>query len=576
MDERKRANGSRVTRRVVLSGASAAAVAIALAACGGAAPTPTPTPASAAKSGTNAATPNVTGAGGTVPPAMGSASGTTAPSPGGSTPMPASGMSGGTPKKGGILKMTQPLPIVPFEFHQLTLAPLMFMLGVFDTIVRYDAALKPQPRLAESWAWNATNTELTLRLRKGVKYHTGRDFTSDDVKFNIERVRDMKLASQLRGNSLTIKEITTPDASTAVLKFDQPNLAIFDMLDLMVMLDKETAADLEGAKQVIGTGAFKWKEYAPGSKLTLVRNDQYWETGKPYLDGIDLQITDDKQSMVTGVESGQRGVGWQVLAQDLNRLKGNPNVTPIISDKGAQFYYLGANATGDVVKDKRIRQAVNYAIDRKRIADTLLFGLAEPTALPWPKFSPAANAEIDKSVSFDLERSKKLFADAGFAPGSSLTIEVGTQDPLNQKIAQVVQSDLAKINIKMDVQPYDTTTFQKKLNEAGFMQVFGNTIGFSNLSPVTFFLTAYPVRVSGNAAKFQSPDYSDLVTKMQVETDPAKLKLLYDRMNKLIVDESFNMIVCTAPQGWVTYKAVKNWTYNTFNMVQLESVWLDR
>jgi len=66
------------------------------------------------------------------------------------------------------------------------------------------------------------------------------------------------------------------------------------------------------------------------------------------------------------------------------------------------------------------------------------------------------------------------------------------------------------------------------------------------------------------------------VTKMQVETDPAKLKLLYDRMNKLIVDESFNMIVCTAPQGWVTYKSVKNWTYNTFNMVQLESVWLDR
>lgn len=527
-----------MTRRVILKASVAMAATAVLAACGGAAPTATPSNGAAGGVGTATMS--------------------------------------GTAKKGGTLKLSQPIPITPFEFQQLGPHIALVALGVFDTLIRYDDKNQPQPRLAESWTWNADKTELTLKLRSGVKFHTGRDFTSDDVKFNLERIRDAKVASQLAGQSKTITDIATPNPGTTVLTFAQPNLAIFDALNLLVILDKATAANLEGAKQVIGTGPFKWKDYAPGSKLTLVRNDQYWESGKPYLDGIDLEITDDKQSMVVGVESGQRDVAWQLLTQDLSRLKSSPQVAPIISDKGAQFYYIGVNTAADGVQDKRVRQAFNASIDRKRITDTLLFGLVEPDTLMWPKASPAYNAEIASTVKFDTAAAKKLFTDAGVASGTTFIIEVNAQDPINGKIAQILQADLQSIDIKLDIQTIENSVFQKKLAEASFKQLFGNTMGFMNFNPGAFFVTAYPVRTPDNTAKFNPPEYADLIKKMQTEADPTKLKGYYDQMDKLLVDESFNMPTSQAPQGWALQKSVKGWAYNTFNFVQLGEVWLDR
>lgn len=546
-----------MTRRDIVKSGVAAAAAITLAACGGAARTPV--------AGTTAAT---TGAG------VGSAA-PTAATGAGAAATPASGAAG-QPKRGGTLKLTQPIPIAPFEFQQLGPHTAFLIVSVFDTLVRYDEKVQPQPRLAESWQWNPDNTELTMRLRKGVLYHTGREFTSSDVKFNLDRVKDPKVASQFRGNVMQIKDVMTPDPGTVVLKFEKPYLAIFDVLARLAILDPATAADLEGAKQVIGTGPFKWSEYVPGNKVTLVRNDKYWQSGRPYLDRVELQIVDDKQSMVLGVETGQRDVAAQVSIQDLSRLKSAAQVRSEVSQTGSQFYYLGVTVTGDVVKDKRVRQALNAGIDRKRITDTLIFGLAEPTALPFPMNSPAYNAALDKSITFDLDKAKKLLQAAGVSAGTTLTVGANAQDPTNGKIAQVIQSDLAKIDLKLDIQSIENSVFQQNLSDAKFPQLYANTMGNSNLTPVSFFLTTFPVRVTGNSSKYTSPEYTDIVNKMQVESDAAKLKGLYDDANKLLLDESFNMPYCQAPQGWILQKSVKGFTYDASNFVYLDGVWLDK
>jgi peptide/nickel transport system substrate-binding protein len=562
----------RMTRRTILKSSIAATAAIALAACGGAAPTPTPAQAAKATTGTNANTgaSTTTGAASSTSPTVAAAAGSV------TSPTTAAAAAGGTPKKGGTLKISQPIPITPFEFQQLGPHTATTILGVFDTLIRFDANQQPQPSLAESWSFNADKTELTFKLRQGVLYHTGRAFTSDDVKFNLTRVQDPKVASQLAGQAKTITDMTLPDKQTIVLKFAQPNPAIFDALNILAILDSETAANLEGAKQVIGTGPFVWKDYVPGSKVTLVRNDKYWQSGKPYLDGIELQITDDKQSMVTAVESGQRDLAWQVLPQDLNRLKSNPQAMSVVSDAGAQFYYIGVNTQGEGVTDKRVRQAFDFAIDRKRITDTLIFGLVQPDTIAWPHSSPAYNATISNSVTFDLDKAKQLFQAASVAPNTTFTIEVNAQDPINGKIAQIVQSDLTKINIKLDIQSVENSVFQSKLQQAGFKQLFANTEGFSNFNPGAWFITAYPVRIPDNASKFTPPEYSDLIKKMQVEPDPTKLKALYDQIDTMLLDGAFNLCICQAPQGWVLQKSVKGFAYDTFNFIQLGDVWLDK
>lgn len=477
------------------------------------------------------------------------------------------------PESGGVLKFTQPILIAPFEFQQLGPHTSALLLTVFDAVVRFDERRQPQPWLAESWSYNVGNTELTLNLRRGVTYHTGREFTSEDVKFNVERVRDPTIASQLRPNSLTVKEMVLPDPNTIIFKFEQPNPVFFELLFSLAMLDRETASELEGARQVIGTGPFKWQEYAPGNSVVLVRNDDYWQADKPTLDRIELQIVDDKQSMVLSVESGQQDVAWQVLPQDLARLRGNPQVQPLVSESGAQFYYIGAVTTGDLVSDKRVRQAINAAIDRERITQTLLFGLVEPTALPWPKAVPGYSAEIDGSVTFDLEKARRLFQEAGVAPGTTIVLEANAQDPQNAAIGQIVQADLAEIDINLDLQSVENSVFQERLNTAGFKQLYANTMG--GAQSINWFVQVFPVRISGNASKYAAPAYIELVNAMLAETDDAKRQPLYDQVNRLLVDESFNMPICQAPQGWAIRDNVENFAYDPGNFLHLEDTYLD-
>jgi peptide/nickel transport system substrate-binding protein len=541
-----------MTRRDLIECGFAAAAAITLAACGGAAPTPT--------AGAIATTTG-TGAGSAAPTVVTGAGAAT---------------SAGVvrqPKRGGTLKLTQPIPIAPFEFQQFGPHTTFLVVSVFDALVRYDEKLQLQPRLAESWQWNADNTELTLKLRKGVLYHTGREFTSSDVAFNLDRVKDPKVASQFRGNVMQIKETTTPDPATVVLKFDKPYLAIFDMLTRLVMLDTATAANLEGAKQVIGTGPFKWSEYVPGNKVTLVRNDKYWQSGKPYLDRVELQIVDDKQSMVASVETGQQDIAQQVNIQDLSRLHDTAQVRSEITLSGD--YMIAVNVTGDSVSDKRVRQALNASIDRKRITDTLFFGLTEPTALPFAKSSPAYNADLDKSITFDLNKAKALLQAAAVPAGATIRFDANGLDSLNTKVGEILQSDLAKIDLKLDVHTVENSVFQQSLSDAKFPQLFANTMGNADLTPVTFYLTTFPVRVTGNASKYTSPTYTDLVNKMQVETDAVKLKALYDQVTALMLDESFNMPYCRSPGGFVLRKSVQDFAIDPSGYVYLEGVWLN-
>lgn len=563
-----------VTRRVLLRGSIAAAAAALLAACGGAAPTPT----TASGAGTSGAT---------RPPTTGAPTTTTASAVSGATTPGASAAAGGTsqatnaaggaqPKTGGTLKLTQPFPISPLDFHVITPSMSTSILGVFDTLISYNEKLEPQPRLAESWSWSPDKAQLTFKLRKGVLYHSGREFTSDDVKFNIERVRDPQIASQMRGNAVTITDMQLPDPQTITLKFDKPNAAIFDLFDLLAIVDKQTAADLVGAKRVIGTGPFKWQDYVPNNTLTLVRNDKYWEPGKPYLDKIEIQITDDKQSMVAAIEGGQRDVAWLPLPQDLNRVKGNHKLQVVVSNSGTQSYYIGANVKGEGLADKRVRQAVDRSIDRKRITDTLMFGLVEPTALPWPKNSPANNPDIAQSVPFDLDKAKQLLQAAGVGTSFAPVLEVNNNDPLLAKIGQIVQSDLAKIGVKMDIQILEPTVLTQKLNTGSFKQLFSSPLGFSNLSPVGLFVTAFPMRASGNASNFSSPEYSDLVDKMLAETDTAKLKGLYDQMDKLLVDEAFHMTISLVPQGWILQQNVQGFSFDRTDRIYLRNIWINK
>jgi peptide/nickel transport system substrate-binding protein len=349
-----------------------------------------------------------------------------------------------------------------------------------------------------------------------------------------------------------------------VLGFDTPYLAVFDMFDALVMLDQETIGQLsEGT--VIGTGPFIWREWTPNTKVVLEKNPDYWLSGTPLLDRIELTIVGDAQALSVQLEAGQQDFAAGVSSQDFVRLREDSRYTAAANEAGGGFFYLAANVTVPPLDKKEVRQAIHYALDRERAARVVLREIGVPALLPWPENSPAFNAELNQSVTFDLDRAKALLDQAGVGSGFEIPITYNTQRTETVgKMVEIFQADLAEIGVNLNIQTLENTVFQQTLNEASFPGLFAHGHGFSNLTPVTLFLQAFPFRQE-NASGFTSPEYSRLIDAMQTEVDATKLQELYTAMNQLLLDEAFILEISSNPSLFVTGANVRDVAYTANN-----------
>src|SRR5262249_49488546 len=162
------------------------------------------------------------------------------------------------------------------------LAPSNFQISnlIYDTLIVYDDQLVPQPRLATSWAWSPDFRQLSLQLRPGVKFHTGRPFTSDDAKFNLERLRDRSVGSQFRAYAEAM-DISTPAPDKLVINYQTPIRSSFDAITLTFMADPQTIDQSRNGQNFVGTGPFVFKEWVPGDHLQVRRSAAYWQPNKP-------------------------------------------------------------------------------------------------------------------------------------------------------------------------------------------------------------------------------------------------------------------------------------------------------
>jgi peptide/nickel transport system substrate-binding protein len=485
-------------------------------------------------------------------------------SPAAGAPKPAAPAAAQAPavgKPGGVLRLIQSSDVAPREPHLLLGGNAPIALSVWDTLIRFDRNLQAQPVLAEKWEWSPDYKTLTMQLRSGVTFHSGRELTSEDVEFNITRVREPAVGSQMRGSSLLVKTIERPDKLTIRLGFETPYGAIFDMLDTLVIVDRETVGDI-GSGKVIGTGPFLWKEWVPEQRCVLEKNPKYWQAGTPLVDRIETTVIGDIQSMAVQFEAGQHDAALRLSAQDFVRLRNDPKYQAVVMESGSGYVYVAADVTRAPLDKKEVRQAINLAINRTRFNQTAMNGIGRATTLPWPTFSPAYDEALAGGVAFDLERAKALLAQAGLSGGFEMPITFSTQrQATNGKLVEILQSDLGQIGVKLQVQSLENSVFQRTLNEGKFNGLFTHGHGFSNRTPAALFVQAFPFRAQ-NASNFTSPEYTRLTAAMQTEADEAKLKSLYGEMNRLLLDEAFIMDVSTDPGHYVAKGNVQGLDYN--------------
>src|SRR6185503_13207008 len=194
------------------------------------------------------------------------------------------------------------------------------------------------------------------------------------------------------------------------------------------------------------------------------KNKNYWENGLPYLDGIKVSITRDAQAMLAQLEGGSVDVTRVTPLRDFARLKADTGQYQTIPDQvSGSFYQIGMNVLNPPLDNKKVRQALNYAIDRKRIVDSVLVGATTPQSLPWYSYSPAYDpATINKYV-FDLDKAKALLAEAGVTSMEFDMLPSPTL-PDAQTAVAIYQADLAKLGVKLNIRNLDNAAWIDEVN----------------------------------------------------------------------------------------------------------------
>ncbi len=551
----------RVSRRVMLMRlASTGGVAL-LAACAspstptaGPVSTPAPPPVTAASAPTSAS--------GNSP-----ASGATASAPTQVTLQP---------RAGGTLRHAIPADVTNLEPSTFTPSAMETTWLVFDRLTIYDLNLKPQPMLAESWDLNSDYTQFKLNLRKGVQFHTGRELTSDDIKYSLLRVRDPKVTTgALAAVSNWFNAIETPDKYTVMLTSDTSRPAFFDGLEILNIVDQVTAQGPDAQSKIVGTGPFMFVEWAQGDHLSLAKNTSYWQSGRPYLDGVVTNVR-NQSSMALQLEGGNLDLVRTPAVDDFVRLKGDTRFQGLTHPNPGTILEIGMNAGHPPFDDKRVRQAMNYAMNRARFADTAFKGTAQPLSLPWMPSAPAYDAARSTYFSYDLDKAQSLLTDAGVS-GFATDIIISNAQPALSLFSQILQTDLASIGITMNITNVDQAVWGDLLvnKRAEYTGFWGGNDSLTNEHPAGIF-TSPGWRTVNNHSNFQSDDWNQIVATVSSETDPTKQKAAFASMNDFLLDQCFTLAATTNPITFVATQRLHDVGYLMhLGALSFTDAWLD-
>jgi peptide/nickel transport system substrate-binding protein len=473
-------------------------------------------------------------------------------------------------KRGGTITVGMPNDWVTFDPHHLGFAHFTLQQNLYDNLTRYDANLKPLPGLAEKWAVAPDGQSVTLTLRKGVKFHSGKEMVSADVVKNFEKAADKDRGWNMYPAVANVAEVTAPDAGTVLIKFKKVSPEVFDLLQAMAIIEPAAMDSLKNRGS--GTGPFKFVEWVPGDHTTLDRNTAYWGQGTPWADRVVFKVFSDSDAMVAALQSGICDLIIAVPPKDTARLGREFNM--VRGTPGALTYEIRVSPKPPFDK-KEARQALHFAIDRQGVVNNVLFGVSEPTVLPFSKNSPAYDRSVAAKYSFDLKRAKELLEKAGVAGGKAECLTM-PQFPELPAISQILKADLAKIGFTLDIVVVDNTLYYKRLLGGDF-QICPSFSGNTQKYPTRVALNSIYRMVDNPVWGNEVPKaYVDAINEANGTIDPAKQKAAFGRLNAAILDEAWVISIAYRQSVFGLAKHVDGFAFTIDDMAVLEGVSMEK
>lgn len=476
------------------------------------------------------------------------------------------------PTQGGTLTIVQSADIAPSTFFSQNNPNFSIIRTVFNTLTTYDRTTRaPQPELATSWSSTTDGQSITLRLRDGVTFHSGRPFVADDVAFTIRAVQRKDVTSQLKNVATAITGMKIEDEHTITLTLDHPVSNLFDLFEVMPIVDKDTFADLLAGRKFVGTGPFEVAQYVPGSGVRLTKNTNYWKKGLPRLDAVNIDVQSQSQSMLSSLRSGQSQLALDLAPLDTLVLKNDPGFALIVSQAEDAVYYVASNVTIPPLNNIEVRQGIAWAIDRERILAQALAGIGRVSSLPWAKSSPAFDPVKGATYQQDVNRAKQLITHAG-ASGASIDVAYNSGFATNQWIAEIVQYDLKNAGLNAQLKPLQAADFFARLGSGEMPGLFVNVHGFGQLSPATLVAGAFPFNAKKNSSNFVSDEYRGIAQQLWTGTNATAAT--YGPVNDLLLREQFVSDLVVSSHTFAVSRTLKDLNYTMYDYLDLDNAYL--
>ena len=413
---------------------------------------------------------------------------------------------------------------------------------IYDPLVRKDEHFNPQPWLAASWERTDPLTWI-FHLRPGVRFHDGHPLTSADVAYTLRSMTNETIITAKGGAFKGISALDTPDPLTLTIHTQAPDASLlFNLSDgLFGVVERGAGAD-EGLHPV-GSGPFRFVSQVQDKEVVVERNANYW-AGTPNIERVRFEVVPDTISTALEMRKGSGDVESNVLTMDMvHALRGVQNLR-IETGPGARVDYANFNVTDPVLRDKRVRQAIAYAIDRDALIASIWRGQARPadTLLP-PDHWAEAPDNLLPQYPHDLARAKLLMDAAGFKPDAHgirlrFTLKTST-DETTRLEAQAMQAELREAGIELSLRSAEFGTFYSDITRGAFQMYLLRWIG-SNQDPDIFhyaYATAMAPPKGANRGRYANLRVDVLLAQAEAEPDQAKRSALYLEVQQILAED---------------------------------------
>ena len=443
--------------------------------------------------------------------------------------------------------------------------------NVFDVLVRVDKAGKELvPGIAESWEVSADGLTYTFKLRDA-KFSDGSAVTSEDIAYSLTRIRDSEL-SLWSDSYKIIADMQTPDSKTLVITLSGPSAPFLSTLampgaSIVSKAAMEAMGEAAFAEMPVGSGAFMVVEWRRGDRVILTRNPNYWEADKVSLDGVEWISVPDDNTRMLAVQAGELDAAIYVPFSRVAELKADPNLT-VVSDASTREDHLLLNHEHTPLDNVKVREAIDFAIDKQAIIEAVTFNLGEVANSYVPK-GALYHSDDNGARGFDPEKAKALLAEANVGP-ISLNYVIDAGDQTGEQIAILIQQQLANVGITVNLQKVDPSqTWDMLVNGDFDMGVNYWTNDILDPDQKTTFVVGHDVNLN-YMTRYRNDTVKDLVAAARLEMDPVKREAMYAEIQKLAKADAHWIDLYYSPFISVTRKGVEDFGQNPLGRFFLE------